>query len=144
MLDLQRTLRTVLDEDLGAAVVELRVTRGSIVKGKDLGTDEVVASRETSREVNRKKTTVGSESVCTPLVLLDVVAILPDLEPTVTSSRVRVHIVNLLHVDGAGALVAFGNGTRLGVAGGFTELEGQLSAAGSRAGELDWLVTIFT
>jgi hypothetical protein len=40
--------------------------------------------------------------------------------------------------------VAFGNGALFVVAGGFAELEGQLSTAWSRADELDGLVTIFT
>jgi hypothetical protein len=40
--------------------------------------------------------------------------------------------------------VAFGNGTLFVVAGGFAELEGQLSTAWGRADELDSLVTIFT
>lgn len=142
--DLKGTCGAVLDEDLSTAVVELRVTFGGTVEGKDLRADQIVASRKTSRKVNGKKAAVGSESVDTPLFRLRVVSILPDFEPAVTSSLVRVHIVNLLHVDGTRTLVAFGNGALFVVAGGFAELEGQLSTTWGWADELDGLVTIFT
>ncbi|KAI6759257.1 hypothetical protein HG530_009937 [Fusarium avenaceum] len=142
--DLKGTRGAVLDEDLSTAVVELRVTFGGTVESKDLRADQIVASRKSSGEIDRKKTAVGSESIDTPLLRLGVVSILPDFEPAIASSLVRVHIVNLLHIDRTRSLVAFGNGALFVVAGGLAELEGQLSTAWGWADELDGLVTIFT
>lgn len=142
--NLKRAFRTVLDEDLGAALVELRVTLRSTVQSEDLRADQVVSRGKTSREVDRQKSLVFIEAVDTPLVVLDAVTIFENLEPTVASSRVRKHIIDLLHVDRARASVAFGNGTLLVAAGGFAELERQLSTARGRADVLNSLATIPT
>jgi hypothetical protein len=140
--DLKRNAGAVLNEDLGTALVELGITSGSIVQGEDLGADQVVARGQAGRQVNRKQTVVGSEAVGTPGALLDVVAVLPDLEPSSTGSRVGEDVVNLLDVDGAGALVSLGDGSGSVVGGSLTEVEGELGTAGGRANELGRLVAI--
>jgi hypothetical protein len=142
--NLKRTFRAVLDEDLSTALVELRVAVGSTVQGENLRADQVVSRRKAGRKVDRQKSVVFDETVDAPLVLLDVVAIFKNLEPSVSSSRVRKHIIDPLHVDGARASVAFGNSTLLVAAGRFTELEGQLSTAWGRTDILNSLASIST
>lgn len=92
------TLRTLvarrLKEDLGTASVELRVRRvgNRRVQGKDLRPGEVVAALEAGREVDRELVVVDAVGILStkllvaPEVLLLVVALVPNLEPTVANA----------------------------------------------------------
>lgn len=96
--DADGTLRTLvarrLKEDLGAASVELRVRRvgNRRVQSKDLGPGEIVAALEAGREVDRQLVVVDAIGILStkllvaPEVLLLVVALVPNLEPTVANA----------------------------------------------------------
>jgi hypothetical protein len=140
--NVQVDLGAIVNVDLGAAGVELRITIESVVQSEDLGTNEVVTRGKTSGQVDGKMAVVGAKGVDTPGFLFDVVAILPDLEPAGAGGRSLEHVVDLLDVDGTRTLVAFGNGAGGGVRRRLSELESDLGTAGSRADEVDGIGTI--
>lgn len=83
-----------LEEDLSAARVELRVSRGGKcgVQSKKLRPGEVVAALEAGRKVDRELVVVDAVGIgsakllVAPEVLLLVIALVPDLEPAVTGA----------------------------------------------------------
>lgn len=89
-----------------AASVKLWVTVLCCVESQNLGASEVVASQEVVGELDREETVVGDDVVSAPALGRRVVAVVENLEPAVTSSRVGGGIADLLQVDGTGTLVA--------------------------------------
>lgn len=99
-------ISTALQKDLRTAGIELRVSVVSGMKGEDLRASEIVTGRKTLGEGNGEKTIVVEKLVSTPLVVGCIVAVVEDLEPAITMTRVIDGRFDLLEVDGTGALVA--------------------------------------
>ena len=74
------------------------------MQGNHLGTEEVLAVRDARRDVNEVVAAVGDDGAGAPLAV--VVAVLLDLEPTPTDSRVGQGVADLLEVGQRRALVA--------------------------------------
>lgn len=102
---------TILDEDLGAAVVELRVALGSRVQGDEFGADEVVAGGQSRGKLHGEEAVVVIQGLGAPLLGVGVVTIFPDLEPTGSGGRIGEDVVDLLDIDRTGTLVAAVDGT---------------------------------
>lgn len=91
--------------DLGAADVELWVALVGGMKGKKLGTSEVIATLEAWGKLDRKTAIgLGGEPFGTPLLFGLVVALVPDLEPAIAGSYISMSAGHPAHVGRVGSL----------------------------------------
>jgi hypothetical protein len=97
---------TALEEDLGTASVGLGVSDVGTVQSENLRTGEVVAAFEALGELDVEKTLVVDNLVSAPALGGGVVAVVEDLEPSVSSGLVVDGGGDLLQVDGTWSVVA--------------------------------------
>jgi hypothetical protein len=129
-----------LQEYLSAASVELWVRRrgGGVMKGKQLGTNEVVPAKKIFRDRDGEVSVVVDHFLGAPFVGGGIVTVVEDLEPARARSLVDVKEEGrIFHVDGAGTFVRGIDSTGLGGVGVFAELEGEGVAGRGWADEGD-------
>jgi hypothetical protein len=115
--------------DLGAAKVVLGlVLHGDVVKGEELRADEVVATSKRVGNGDGNASLVLDHLLGAPLAGALIVALVPKLEPSITSGTVGGGVLDLLEVDGARTHVAPGEGLLGWVIGPLTVLESDLLA----------------
>jgi hypothetical protein len=131
-----------LDVELGAARVELGINKAvrDILKGDNLRADKVFAPWQV-RKIDAEEAFVSDELLGGVSPGRGVIALLPDLEPPVTSGGV-VKVGDGLHVEGDGTLVGIIENGWLGVIGISTELKGQFRSRGSRASKVHRLPAV--
>jgi len=115
--------------DLGAAEVVLGlVLHGDVVKGEELRADKVVTAGKRVGDGDGDATLVLDHLLGAPLAGALVVALVPKLEPSITSGTVGGGVLDLLEVDGTRTHVAPGEGLLGWVIGPLTVLESDLLA----------------
>ena len=115
--------------DLGTSKVVLGlVLHGNVVKGEELRADKVVTAGKRVGDGDGDATLVLDHLLGAPLAGALIVALVPKLEPSITSGTVGGGVLDLLEVDGARTHVAPGEGLLGWIIGPLTVLESDLLA----------------
>lgn len=108
-----------------------------MLEGEQLGSDQIVASFEAIRQLNREVAVIGDELFGTPLASSLVITFIPDLEPATACSSILDSRIDFLEVDGTGTFVGDVNGSDAGIVGPLAVFECENRAGSARADTWD-------